>query len=41
VKRIKPAAFVPYDLDRENYTRSFGVEASRPTYDDLALVAAG
>lgn len=42
VKRIKPAAFVPYDLSRENYTRLLWVfEGFTSYYDDLALVRAG
>src|SRR5581483_4206478 len=42
VKRIKPAAFVPYDLERENYTtllRAF--EGITSYYDELALVRSG
>jgi len=39
VKRIKPAAFVPYDLARESYTRQLWVfEGITSYYDDLALV---
>src|SRR2546426_2827330 len=39
VKRIKPAAFVPYDLDRENYTTLlWAFEGITSYYDDLALV---
>lgn len=42
VKRIKPAAFVPYDLDRENYTRLlWAFEGFTSYYDDLALVRSG
>ena len=41
VKRIKPAAFVPYDLTREAYTRSlWAFEGITSYYDDLALVRA-
>ena len=40
VKRIKPAAFAPYDLARENYTRQlWAFEGITSYYDDLALVA--
>jgi predicted metalloprotease with PDZ domain len=39
VKRIKPAAFAPYDLSRESYTRQLWVfEGITSYYDDLALV---
>ncbi len=39
IKRIKPAAFVPYDLARENYTRLLWLfEGFTSYYDDLALV---
>lgn len=39
VKRIKPAAFVPYDLSRENYTRLlWAFEGFTSYYDDLMLV---
>jgi predicted metalloprotease with PDZ domain len=39
VKRIKPAAFVPYDLDRENYTTLlWAFEGFTSYYDDLLLV---
>ena len=39
VKRIKPAAFVPYDLRREAYTRMLWVfEGITSYYDDLALL---
>ncbi|HEY8427580.1 MAG TPA: PDZ domain-containing protein [Sandaracinaceae bacterium] len=42
VKRIKPAAFTPYDLTRENYTRLLWVfEGITSYYDDLALVRCG
>src|SRR5258707_5030892 len=42
VKRIKPAAFAPYDLDRENYTTLlWAFEGFTSYYDDLALVRCG
>ena len=42
VKRIKPAAFVPYDFDREAYTRLLWIfEGFTSYYDDLMLVRAG
>ena len=42
VKRIKPAAFAPYDLERENYTRLlWAFEGITSYYDDLQLVRAG
>ncbi|MEZ5738549.1 MAG: PDZ domain-containing protein [Burkholderiaceae bacterium] len=42
VKRIKPAAFVPYDLARESYTRLLWVfEGFTSYYDDLMLVRSG
>ena len=42
VKRIKPAAFAPYDLSRENYTRQlWAFEGITSYYDDLALVRSG
>ena len=42
VKRIKPAAFTPYDLDRENYTTLLWVfEGFTSYYDDLALLRSG
>ncbi len=42
VKRIKPAAFTPYDLDREAYTRLlWAFEGITSYYDDLALVRCG
>ena len=40
VKRIKPAAFVPYDLTQENYTRLlWAFEGFTSYYDDLMLVS--
>jgi predicted metalloprotease with PDZ domain len=42
VKRIRPAAFVPYDLDREAYTRLLWIfEGFTSYYDDLMLARAG
>ena len=42
VKRIKPAAFMPYDLARENYTRQlWAFEGITSYYDDLALARCG
>ncbi|MCP5269130.1 MAG: M61 family metallopeptidase [Zoogloeaceae bacterium] len=42
VKRIKPAAFTPYDLNRENYTSLlWAFEGFTSYYDDLALLRAG
>ena len=42
VKRIKPAAFTPYDLTRENYTSLlWAFEGFTSYYDDLVLVRAG
>jgi predicted metalloprotease with PDZ domain len=42
VKRIKPAAFTPYDLDRESYTTLlWAFEGITSYYDDLALVRSG
>jgi predicted metalloprotease with PDZ domain len=42
VKRIKPAAFTPYDLERENYTTLLWVfEGFTSYYDDLALLKSG
>ena len=42
VKRIKPAAFTPYDLDRENYTTLlWAFEGITSYYDDLALLRSG
>jgi len=39
VKRIKPAAFVPYRLDQESYTRQMWVfEGITSYYDDLGLL---
>ncbi len=39
VKRIKPAAFVPYDLTRENFTTQlWAFEGVTSYYDDLMLV---
>jgi predicted metalloprotease with PDZ domain len=39
VKRIKPAAFVPYDLSRENFTTQlWAFEGITSYYDDLMLV---
>lgn len=39
VKRIKPAAFKPYDLAQENYTKLLWLfEGFTSYYDDLALV---
>jgi len=39
VKRIRPAAFVPYDLTQENYTRLlWAFEGFTSYYDDLMLV---
>ena len=39
VKRIKPAAFTPYDLDSENHTALlWAFEGVTSYYDDLALV---
>ena len=41
VKRIKPAAFAPYDLTQENYTRLlWAFEGFTSYYDDLMLVRA-
>jgi predicted metalloprotease with PDZ domain len=41
VKRIKPAAFIPYDLSRENYTRLLWIfEGFTSYYDDLCLIRA-
>ena len=40
IKRIKPAAFTPYDLARENYTRLLWIfEGFTSYYDDLMLRA--
>jgi len=42
VKRIQPAAFIPYDLERENYTALLWLfEGFTSYYDDLALRRAG
>ncbi len=42
VKRIKPAAFVPYDLERENYTPLLWLfEGFTSYYDDLILRRTG
>jgi predicted metalloprotease with PDZ domain len=42
VKRIKPAAFAPYDLSTENYTSLLWLfEGFTSYYDDLMLVRAG
>ncbi len=42
VKRIKPAAFIPYDLTRENYTSLLWIfEGFTSYYDDLLLLRAG
>ena len=42
VKRIKPAAFAPYDLERENYTSLLWIfEGFTSYYDDLFLVRTG
>jgi len=42
VKRIKPAAFSPYDLRTENHTRLlWAFEGLTSYYDDLALVRCG
>ena len=42
VKRIKPAAFTPYDLSSENYTRLlWAFEGITSYYDDLALLRSG
>jgi predicted metalloprotease with PDZ domain len=42
VKRIKPAAFAPYDLARESYTRQlWAFEGITSYYDDLALLRSG
>ena len=42
VKRIKPASFVPYDLDRENHTSLlWAFEGFTSYYDDLALLHCG
>ncbi|MCU0896696.1 MAG: PDZ domain-containing protein [Burkholderiales bacterium] len=42
VKRLKPAAFTPYDLERENYTTLlWAFEGITSYYDDLLLVRCG
>ncbi len=42
VKRIKPAVFSPYDLQKENYTRQlWAFEGITSYYDDLGLCRAG
>lgn len=42
VKRIKPAAFSPYDLSREGYTRLlWAFEGITSYYDDLTLLRCG
>jgi predicted metalloprotease with PDZ domain len=42
VKRMKPAAFVPYDLTQENYTRLLWIfEGFTSYYDDVMLTRAG
>lgn len=42
VKRIKPAAFAPYDLTRENHTQLLWVfEGFTSYYDDLMLMRSG
>ncbi len=42
VKRIKPAAFAPYNLNVENYTRQLWIfEGITSYYDELALVRTG
>lgn len=42
VKRIKPAAFTPYDLTQENHTRLlWAFEGVTSYYDDLTLVRCG
>lgn len=42
VKRIKPAAFAPYDLSRESHTRLLWIfEGFTSYYDDLMLVRSG
>jgi predicted metalloprotease with PDZ domain len=42
VKRIKPASFTPYDLNRENYTSLlWAFEGFTSYYDDLALLRSG
>ena len=42
VKRIKPAAFAPYDLSKENHTRLLWIfEGFTSYYDDLMLLRSG
>ena len=42
IKSIKPAAFTPYRLDRENYTEQlWAFEGITSYYDDLILVRSG
>lgn len=42
VKRIKPEAFLPYDLDKEcNTTQLWAFEGFTAYYDDLSLVRSG
>ena len=42
IKRIKPAAFTPYQLDAETYTRQlWAYEGITSYFDDLALVQCG
>lgn len=42
VKRVKPAAFSPYNLRQENYTRLLWVfEGITSYYDELALIRSG
>jgi predicted metalloprotease with PDZ domain len=42
VKRIRPAAFIPYNLDAENYTTLlWAFEGFTSYYDNLALVRCG
>jgi predicted metalloprotease with PDZ domain len=42
VKRIKPSAFVPYDLSREAHTRAlWAFEGITSYYDDLSLARSG
>ena len=42
VKRIKPSAFLPYDLTRENLTKQlWAFEGITSYYDDLMLVRSG
>ncbi|ALP54663.1 peptidase M61 [Candidatus Tenderia electrophaga] len=42
IKRIKPAAFLPYELQSESYTQQlWAFEGITSYYDDLALVRSG